>query len=294
VSRRPGRDRVDASAYAFLAPYLILYAVFVLLPVVWAFSLSFQRGGLLEGMAFCGLSNYREVWGNAVFYQALSNTAHYTVLAVPGALLLSLAVALLVHPLPRWWQNAVKAALFLPLVCSPVALAIVWGAVFAPGDAGPLNWLIGVMGVSARNWLADPDFVIPAIVGFEVWRGYGFWVIVLLAGLDAIPRELYEAARVDGANGPQVFARITLPMLRPTLLFLTVMGAIWSSQLFDAVFMLTSGGPANSSMSVVYYVYRSAFHFDELGHAATMSVLLFGVVMCLTLVQMRLGRRGEE
>lgn len=294
MSPRTHRERVDASAYAFLAPYLILYAVFVLLPAAWSFAMSFQRGGLLEGMTFCGLSNYREVWGNALFAQALGNTAHYAALAVPGALLLSLAVALLVHPLPRRWQNAIRAALFLPLICSPAALAIVWRAVFAPGDAGPLNWLIGLAGAPARNWLADPDFVIPAIVGFEVWRGYGFWVIVLLAGLDAIPRELYEAARVDGANGPQVFVRITLPMLRPTLLFLTVMGAIWSSQLFDAVFMLTSGGPANSSMSVVYYVYRSAFHFDQLGHAATMSVLLFAVVMCLTLAQMRLGRRGEE
>jgi multiple sugar transport system permease protein len=286
--------RSDFSAYAFLAPYLILYLLFMVLPVLWSFALSLKSGGLLEGTRYIGLANYAEVWSNPFFYKALSNTAYYALVTVPGTMLLALGTALLVHPLARRWQNFIRAALFLPLISSPVALAVIWNALLAPGADGPLNWILGIGGLAPKNWLGHPDWVLPAIAAFEIWRGYGFWVIVLLAGLDAVPNSLYEAARVDGARRWHLFSRITLPLLRPTLLFLSVMGVIWSLQLFDAVYILTSGGPANASVTVVYYIYRGAFHFDQIGHSATMSVLLFLLVMGLTLVQMRYGRRGEE
>jgi multiple sugar transport system permease protein len=286
--------RVDCSAYAFLAPYMVLYVLFLLAPVVWAFALSLHSGGLLEGTHFVGLANYGEVWSNPFFKKALKNTGLYALIAVPAALSLSLATALLVQPLAKWWKNFIRVALFLPLISSAVALSIIWRALLVPGQTGPLNWFIGLLGMAPQNWLGHPDWVIPAIAAFQVWSGYGFWVIVLLAGLEAVPVQLYEAARVDGAGRWQLFTRITLPMLRPTLLFLSVMGIIWNLQLFDAVFMLTRGGPANASVSVVYYIYRGAFHFDQLGHSATMSVLLFLLVMSLTLIQMRYGRRGED
>lgn len=287
------RRRIDGSAYGFLAPYLLLYGLFTLAPVLWSFTLSLQRGGLLEGMSWHGLGNYADVWRNPLFAQSLRNSALYALLAVPGAFVVSLATAVIVHPLSRRWLQVVRAALFVPLISPAVALAVVWRALLQPGPDGPVNWLLSWVGLPPQNWLGDPDWVIPAIAAFEVWRGYGFWVIVLLAGLDAVPRDLYEAARVDGAGAWQSFRRITLPMLRPTLLFLTVMGGIWSLQLFDAVFMFTGGGPANSSITVVYYIYRAAFHFDSLGHAATMSVVLFAIVLSLTWLQMRLGRAGE-
>ena len=288
------RSWVDRSAYAFLGPYLALFGVFLLAPVVWAFGLSLQSGGLLEGTRYVGIANYGEVWSNPFFVNALRNTGLYAIIAVPAAMGLSLATALLVHPLARWWKSFIRVSLFLPLISSAVALAIIWQALLIPGQAGPLNWFIGHLGLAPQNWLGHPDWVIPAIAAFQVWSGYGFWVIVLLAGLDGIPPQLYEAARVDGAGRWQQFVRITLPMLRPTLLFLSVMGVIWNLQLFDAVFMLTRGGPANASVSVVYYIYRGAFHFDQLGHSATMSVLLFLFIMGLTLVQMRYGRRDED
>lgn len=291
----PGRHRrrVDISAWAFLAPYLALYCVFMLAPVIWAFGLSMQSGGLLEGTTFVGLSNYAEVWSNPFFRTALRNTLLYAGMAVPLAMVLSMGTALLIHPLAHWWKNLVRVSLFLPLISSAVALSIIWRALLVPGPAGPLNWIIGLLGLPPQNWLGHPDWVIPAIVAFQVWSGYGFWVIVLLAGLDAIPVQLFEAARVDGAGRLQLLRYVTLPMLRPTLLFLSVMGIIWNLQLFDAVFMLTRGGPANASVSVVYYIYRGAFHFDQLGHSATMSVLLFALVMALTLLQMRRGRSED-
>ena len=256
--------------------------------------MSLYKGGLLSGLTYSGFGNYALVWKSSLFVQAVKNTAFYAVLAVPAALVLSLVTAVLTDRLPGRLQSFVRASLFLPLISSAVALSIIWQALLTPGADGPVNWLFGLIGVPPQNWLGDPDLVIPSIVAFEVWRGYGFWVIVFMAGLAAIPEELYDAAHVDGASAWQAFAHITLPQLKPTFLFLTVMGVIWNFQLFDAVFMLTSGGPANRSISIVYYVYRNAFHFDNLGFAATMSVLLFAVVMLFTLLQLRISRDSDE
>ncbi len=287
-SRRKLRDYL--SAYLFLAPYLLVYVVFLLIPVFWSFWLSLRQGGLLAPTRFVGLNNFIAVWSDALFRTAVRNTLYYTVLVVPLAMVLSLTLAVLIHRMRPAWQTGVKVALFLPLVCSVVALSIIWSAIFSATREGPLNSLVGLFGIPPQNWLGNPRLVIPSIVGFEIWRGYGFWVILFLAGLDAIPLELYDAANVDGASGWQTFWFITLPLLRPTILFLSVMGLIWNFQLFDAVYMLTNGGPANSSATVVWYVYRNAFHFEQLGYGATMGVLLLIVILFLTLIQFRMGR----
>lgn len=283
----PRRARQYLTAYGFLIPYLAFYVTFVLLPVLWSFYLSLCKGGLLGGTEFTGLQNYIKAWNNSLFLRALQNTAYYTLLVVPLAMLSSLTLALLIDKMAPFWQNVVKSALFLPMVSSVVSLSIIWKAIFIPDRNGPLNTLVGVFGIPPQNWLGNPDLVIPSIVGFEIWRGYGFWVIVFLAGLDAIPNDLYEAARVDGANAWHILTRITLPLLRPTFLFLLVMGFIWNLQLFDAVYMLTAGGPANASATVVWYVYQNAFHFENLGLAATMGVLLLVIILILTVLQLK-------
>jgi len=295
VTRRPRRRWTrHLSAYAFLSPYLLVYAIFLLMPVFWSFWLSLRQGGLLGGTQFVGLQNFVNVWKDKVFLTAVLNTAKYTGMVVPTAMLLSLVLALLIHQMRAFWQNVVKVALFLPMVSSVVSLSIIWKAIFSPTREAPLNFLVGLFGIAPQNWLGNPQLVIPAIVGFEIWRGYGFWVILFLAGLDAISLDLYDAARVDGANAWHILWRITLPLLRPTFLFLLVMGLIWNLQLFDAVYMLTSGGPANSSATVVWYVYRNAFHFENLGYAATMGVLLLVVILILTLIQFRVVRSDTE
>lgn len=292
---RPGRRFTKhLSAYAFLTPYLLVYAVFLLLPVFWSLWLSLRQGGLLGGTTFIGFQNYVNVWRDPVFRAAIWNTVRYTAMVVPTAMLLSLTLALLIHQMRPFWQNVVKVSLFLPLVSSVVSLSIIWKAIFSPTREAPLNFMLGLIGIPAQNWLGNPQLVIPAVVGFEIWRGYGFWVILFLAGLDAISLDLYDAARVDGANGRQILWRITLPLLRPTFLFLLVMGLIWNFQLFDAVYMLTGGGPANTSATVVWYVYRNAFHFENLGYAATMGILLLVVILALTLIQFRLVRSDTE
>jgi len=234
------------------------------------------------------------VWSDSLFRMAVRNTVYYTILVVPTAMILSLALALLIHALKPFWQNVVKVSLFLPMVSSVVALSIIWKAIFVPTREAPLNMLVGLFGVGPQNWLANPRLVIPSIVGFEIWRGYGFWVILFLAGLDAISPELYDAAKVDGANRWQTLWRITLPLLQPTFLFLSVMGIIWNFQIFDAVYMLTFGGPANASATVVWYVYRNAFHFEKVGYGATMGILLLLVILGLTLIQFRVQRSNTE
>jgi ABC-type sugar transport system permease subunit len=279
--------RKHAAAYGFLAPYLFFYLIFILIPVAWSFWLTLRKGGLLSGTEFIGLANFGKVWENEVFLKALRNTAYYTLLVVPLAMISSLVLALLIDKMKTAWQNVVKSALFLPMVSSVVSLSIIWKAIFLPGKDGPLNTLVGLFGIPPQNWLGNPRLVIPSIVGFEIWRGYGFWVILFLAGLAAIPDDLYEAARVDGANVWHSLTRITLPLLRPTFLFLLVMGFIWNFQIFDAVYMLTAGGPANASATVVWYVYRNAFHFENLGFAATMGVLLLFIILILTVTQLK-------
>ncbi len=275
------------TAYGFLTPYMVFYIFFILIPVFWSLWLTLRKGGLLGGTEFIGLANYAKVWQNKLFVKALRNTAYYTILVVPLAMISSLTLALLIDKMTTFWQNVVKSALFLPLVSSVVSLSIIWKAIFIPGKDGPLNTLVGLFGIPPQNWLGNPHLVIPSIVGFEIWRGYGFWVILFLAGLDAIPNDLYEAARVDGANVWHTLTGITLPLLRPTFLFLLVMGFIWNFQLFDAVYMLTAGGPANASATVVWYVYRNAFHFENLGFAATMGVLLLLIILILTVIQLK-------
>lgn len=287
------RRRFDWSGYAFITPYLVIYVIFLLVPLGWSILMSFQRGSMLAGMEFCGLCNYTAVWDNRLFMQAIRNTIIYTVIVVPGAMILSLLLAVLTDQLPSWLQTVIKVSLFLPLVSSVVSVSIIWEAIFTPGPDGPLNWLVGLVGIPPQNWLGSKELVIPSIALFEIWRGYGFWVVIFMAGLDAIPREMYDAAKVDGANGWQAFYKITLPLLKPTFLFLSIMGVIWNFQIFDAIYMLTSGGPANNSMTVVYYVYRNAFHFENLGFASTMGVLLFIAILVFTIVQTRLARIDE-
>ncbi len=272
--------------FPFLLPFLCFYVVFMALPVLWSFSLSFQQGGLLGGTFYVGFQNYRSVWDDQVFLTALRNTAYYTVLVIPTIMVFSLFLAMMINQMNRL-QNFVKACIFLPLLSSAVPLAIVWKALFTPGREGPLNYLVGLIGISPQNWLANPALVIPSIVLFEIWRGFGFWTLVFLGGLDTIPKTLYEAAEIDGAGIWGRFRNITVPLLKPTFLFLAVMGVIWNFQLFDAVYMLTYGGPGYSSYSIVWYVYRNAFHFEKLGYAATMGIVLLVLILLLTGFQRR-------
>ena len=285
-ARATGRQ---VRAWPLAVPFLVAYTLFLAVPVAVTTGLSLFSGGLLNGFKFVGLQNYVTAWSDPVFMQTIENTAFYVVLIIPSVMALSLCTAVLLNSMTRF-QNLVKVCIFLPLVSSVVPLATAWVPILIPGNNGVLNFMISGIGLPPQNWLGFSRLVIPSIALFELWRGFGLWTIIFASGLASIPEDLYEAARVDGASSLQGFIHITIPLLRPTFVFLMVMGFIWNFQLFDAIYVLTGGGPGYSSYTMAWYVYQNAFLYDQVGIAATMGVILLVITAFFALFAVRILR----
>lgn len=281
----------------FIAPALGLIAVFFFLPMAAALLLGFTDFdiyalGRLDRLRWVGLENYRRLLADPLFWQALVNTAYFVVLGGPLSVLVSLGTALLVnHRLARW-RGVFRSLLFLPVVTTLVAVAVVWRYLYQPRQ-GLLNHLLGLAGLPPIDWLGDPHWAMPAIILMAVWKNFGFNMVVFVAGLQSIPRRLYEAAEIDGADGWQQFRHITLPMLAPTFLFVTVITLIGYCQLFAEPYVMTQGGPSDSTLSIALLVFQEGFRWWNLGYAAAISFMLFLIVLAGTLLQARL-RRGRE
>jgi len=280
----------------FIAPALGLIAVFFFLPMAAALLLGFTDFdiyalGRLDRLRWVGLENYRRLLADPLFWQALVNTAYFVVLGGPLSVLVSLGTALLVnHRLARW-RGVFRSLLFLPVVTTLVAVAVVWRYLYQPRQ-GLLNHLLGLAGLPPIDWLGDPHWAMPAIVLMAVWKNFGFNMVVFVAGLQSIPRRLYEAAEIDGADGWQQFRHITLPMLAPTFLFVTVITLIGYCQLFAEPYVMTQGGPSDSTLSIALLMFQEGFRWWNLGYAAAISFMLFLIVLAGTLLQARL-RRGR-
>lgn len=272
--RQLSRQRsIGAPSWWLSAPFLLAFALFVCVPVVWTVILSLYKGGVVRGLTFTGVSNYEKAWADPVFLITLRNTLFYVGVILPIVMATSLGLAsLIVHM--RRFQTFVKVCLFIPLVSSVVPLARIWMPFFGAGPDGLLNHMVAALGIQPINWLGSPKAVLLSIVMFELWRGVGLWTLIFIGGIAQIPHELYQAASIDGAGPLQRFRHITVPSLRPTFLFLAIMGLIWNFQIFDAVFVFTKGGPGYASYTMAWYIYREAFLRDELGMGATMGVLL--------------------
>ena len=279
------------TAYPLMIPYLLFFIVFLAVPVVWSFYLSLQKGGLLEGMVYNGFNNYLTVWQDEIFVKTIKNTAYYVVLIVPSVMIFSLLLAVLINKM-KYMQNFVKVCIFLPLMSPVVPLCLIWIPLLVPGESGVLNFFMkALFQIPPQNWLGSAKLAIPTVAIFEFWRGFGMWTMIFLGGLAAIPNDYYEAAKIDGANEARMFLHITIPLLRPTFIFLTIMGFIWNFQLFDAIYMLTRGGPGYESYTMVWYVYRNAFLYDNVGQAATMGIILLIIIGVFAYLAMRiLGR----
>ena len=280
----------------FIAPALGLIAVFFFLPMAAALLLGFTDFdiyalGRLDRLRWVGLENYRRLLADPLFWQALVNTAYFVVLGGPLSVLVSLGTALLVnHRLARW-RGVFRSLLFLPVVTTLVAVAVVWRYLYQPRQ-GLLNHLLGLAGLPPIDWLGDPHWAMPAIVLMAVWKNFGFNMVVFVAGLQSIPRRLYEAAEIDGADGWQQFRHITLPMLAPTFLFVTVITLIGYCQLFAEPYVMTQGGHSDSTLSIALLMFQEGFRWWNLGYAAAISFLLFLIGLAGTLLQARL-RRGR-
>ena len=280
--------RCDALwAAFFLAPSLAGFALFTLFPVGASLALSTTRWDLIGRPSFIALGNYRAVAGDPLFWKVLLNTAYYAGGTVPLVVVLSLALALALNG-PVRGRVVFRTLYFMPVVSSTVAVAMVWRWIYAP--FGVLNALLTRLGLPPVPWLVSPTWAMPAVIGMSVWQNLGYSMVVFLAGLQGIPRHLYDAAAVDGATGWRRFWHITLPLLSPTTFFVLVMALISSFQVFGQVYMLTAGGPAYATSTIVYYIYEKAFLSLHMGYASALAWVLLAIIFVLTLAQMRLQR----
>lgn len=291
TGRRPAPPWL--AGYLFLSPAFIGLALFVLGPMLYAFGLSFFRWDLIRPNArFVGLDNYAAVLSAADFWAALRVTAVYTLGTVPPAMALGLGLAVLLNRrLPL--RGLLRTLYFLPSITSIVAVSIVWAWIFHP-DFGLLNAALNAVGLGSRRWLSSPQEALPALMLVAVWRHVGYDMVIFLAGLQAIPTDLLEAASIDGAGAWERFRHVVWPLLAPITLFIAIVSTIESFQVFGSVEALTQGGPAGSTTVLLYHLYEVAFVRFEMGRAAAIAFVLFAVILALTALQLRLGRRHVD
>jgi len=291
--RAPGLHRERHwTAAMFLLPAAGGILLFSILPIMQAFRISFFDYSLLNPeQVFIGFSNYDRAWTDPVFRVALTNTLLYTVLLVTIQTAAALVLALLLKQQVRGLAFF-RSSIFLPVITSLVVISTVWKLMF--NSQGFINSFLQTVGLGAQPFLASPGQALLSLVFMGVWKDVGFYMLIFLAGLQAIPMELYESAEIDGATKVRRFVWITLPLLRRATVFVIVIGTISAFKVFTPVYLMTDGGPADSTTVIVFYIFRSAFRYFQMGYASAMSFILLGIVLILTVVQFRLLRPSEE
>jgi multiple sugar transport system permease protein len=287
---RPG----GVVGWALAAPALVVIGVFFILPVIAGLALSLTDFDLyaladLSTLRFVGLDNYLRLLHTPLFWQALGNTLYFVAVGVPLSIALSLGAALLLDARVARWQGLFRTALFAPVVTTVVAVAVIWRYLLHT-RYGLINQALGDLGIAPIDWLGDPHWSMPAIILFATWKNFGYNMVILLAGLQAVPRELYESARVDGAGTFRRFADVTLPMLTPTLVMVAIMTLAGYFQLFAEPYVMTQGGPLRSTVSVLYFMYEEGFRWWNLGYASAVAFLLFVIIFALSAALLRFDR----
>lgn len=294
--RRAGaryRQRRSFRAYLFVLPYFLPFLAFLVVPTFWSIWLSFNQGGILDPAKYVGLDNWRAISSDTELTGAIKNTAVYVVEAILLVFILALMLALLLNRY-RTGSNFFKLALYVPLLAPAVLVGLIW-QFLTNYDFGLINLMFNAVGLDRLNILGSGTLALLTIVLAEVWRGLGFWTLYFLASLQSIPEELQDAARVDGARGLQRFRRVILPLLRPMLLFAVVIAIIANFQVFDTVYVLTQGGPAESTSTLVWFIWKRMFQFQETGQAYAAAVLLLGIILALTAISFwLLGARRKR
>jgi len=280
--------------YLFILPSFVHLILFLVIPLVFSLYLSFTdwRGTNFYSAPFVGTANYEFMLGDRRWWNAMANSGYYTLLSVPLGMAVSLLIALVMNMKLRG-VNLFRTLFFMPVISSWVAVSVIWITLLDP-QAGLVNYVLQSLGLPTVNWLGDPASAMPSLVLITIWKGAGFNMVIWLAGLQAIPQEMYEAAAIDGANSWQSFWRITLPLLKPTTFFLAITGVIGSFQVFSSVYVITGGGPRGSTDVAVHRIYLRAFESFDMGYASALAWVLFAVIFAFTLLQVWYMRRREE
>ena len=286
--------RTGVVGWALAAPALAVIAVFFALPVVMGLALSltdFDLYGLadLSTVRFVGLDNYLRLLQTPPFWQALANTLYFVAVGVPVSIALSLGTALLLNARVARWQGFFRTALFAPVVTTVVAVAVIWRYLLHT-RYGLINQALAAIGIDPVDWLGDPHWSMPAIILFAAWKNFGYNMVILLAALQAIPGELYESARVDGARPLRQFTDLTFPLLTPTLVMVGILTLAGYFQLFAEPYVMTQGGPLGSTISVLYFMYEEGFRWWNLGYASAVAFLLFLIVFAVSAGLFRFDR----
>jgi multiple sugar transport system permease protein len=281
-------------AWCLVGPALAVLTVFFFVPIAAALALSLTDFDIYavahpRDLRLVGLANYTRLVHDARFWTALENTLYFVLVGGPLSVAVSLAAALVVNARAVRLKGLFRTVFFLPVVTTLVAVAVVWRYLYHPRH-GLLNHGLALLGLGPVDWLGDARWAMPALILLAVWKNFGFNMIVFLAGLQAIPERLYEAARLDGAGGWQELRRVTLPMLAPTLLFVAVTTTIGYFQLFAEPYVMTQGGPGNATLSVVLLMYEEGFRWWNMGYGAAIAFVLFAIMLAATLLQLRLRR----
>jgi len=289
------RHRINP-AYWFLAPALSVIAIFFFVPVAASVVLSVTDFDIYAvasrvNLRFVGVGNYVRLLGEPLFWVALKNTLYFVLVGGPLSVGLSLGVAVLLSAKLVRFRTVFRTIFFLPVVTTLVAVAVVFRYVYHP-RFGLLNYALSLIGIRPIDWLGDPNWAMPAIILMAVWKNFGFNMVIFIAGLQSIPERLYEAADIDGAHGWAQFRYVTLPMLAPTFLFVAIMTMIGYFQLFAEPYVMTQGGPAHSTLSIVLFMYQQGFRWWNMGYAAAIAFVLFTIILSLTVITMQL--RGRQ
>jgi sn-glycerol 3-phosphate transport system permease protein len=272
--------------YLFIAPSLLIFATFDIYPIFYSLYLSFMKWNLISPeKTFVGFDNYTTLATSEEFRTAISNTVLFTIGRVFGSLAIAMVLAMLLNTKKRW-ATWTQAAVFSPHVISMVSVSILWLWLMDP-TSGLLNYLLGLVGISPLKWLAASNTALMSVIIVTVWKAIGYDMVILLSGMQSIPEELYEAAKIDGAHAGHRFFKITIPMLSPTIFFLMVTSTIASFQVFDSVRVMTGGGPGDSTNVLVYYIYQYGFRFFKIGQATAASIVLFLIVLGITIFQFK-------
>lgn len=280
------RRRLTLAAYGFLAPALLFFVPFLLAPVFLLFLQTFQSGGVIGPAKFVGLQNWIRTFGDPLVLISIKNTIVYSLIAIPAVFAISMVLALAMKSVGRG-LGVIKTIIYFPTLQPMLIIALMFTFVLHP-DFEVINIVYRLFTGTTVNFLGDVDKALPTIAMVEVWKGIGFWTLLFLAGLKSLPLDLFYAAELDGAGPLRRFVQHTLPLLKPTFFFSIIFATIVNLQLFNSVFVLTDGGPARSTVTVTWYVYRSLFTFNQPGYGATVAFVLVMVVLTLTFIQSRI------
>lgn len=279
------RRRSSLVGWVFVTPSLLGLIIFMGLPMAAGLIISFCAWDMLTPARWAGLDNYTTMIRDPLVWKSLVNTLYFAAIAIPGTLVVSLGLALATNRVGRIFK-AYRLFFFIPVLCSTVAVSLMWKWLYND-EFGILNWVLGRFGLGPVGWLTNPTIAMISLAISAIWKSMGYYMVIFLAGLQAIPKPLYESARLDGAGAWRQFWSITLPLLSPTTFFVLIMSVIGSFQVFDQVYVMTEGGPGNSTLVLNYYLWQNAFEYFKVGYASALAYGLFLLIFVVTLLQVK-------